>query len=121
MDIIVKGRTRLGVNTVRFPTPGGGKAAFLDTSDADATAEDIAEGKTAYVNGSKITGTSGAATVPFVHGEFHTGSAAGVQTVEIPYEGASAMMLVDVEDRDRVADLVISMLPELPELKKRRK
>lgn len=40
---------------------------------------------------------------------------------EIPYEGASAMMLVDMEDRDRVADLVISMLPELPEPKKRRK
>ena len=28
----------------------------LDTSDADATAADIASGKTAYVNGVKITG-----------------------------------------------------------------
>lgn len=40
-------------------TIGGitGKLEILDTSDANATPEDLLEGKTAYVNGVKITGT----------------------------------------------------------------
>lgn len=48
-------------------------------------------------------------------------SRAVLSTSEIPYDGASEMMLVDIEDRDSVAELIVSMLPELPEPKKRRK
>lgn len=47
-------------------------------------------------------------------------SRAALSTSEIPYDGASAMMLVDIEDRDSITDLVISMLPELPTPKRRR-
>ena len=39
---------------------------------------------------------------------------------ETPYEGASPMLLVDIEDPDAVRNLVVSMLPELPEPKKRK-
>ena len=45
---LVAGNTIIGVE---------GTATSLDTSDANATAEDIAEDKTAYVKGQKITGS----------------------------------------------------------------
>ena len=36
---------------------------------------------------------------------------------ETPYEGASPMLLVDLEDGEAVSALVVAMLPELPEPK----
>ena len=47
-------------------------------------------------------------------------SRAVLQTAEIPYDGASEMLLVDIEDRQAIATLVADMLPELPAPKKKR-
>ena len=44
-----------------------------------------------------------------------------LSTVEIPYEGAASMLLVDVEDSETIAAMVESMYSELPEPKKRKR
>lgn len=56
-DISLLGAVYSDVPSVLLPKQGGGTAQFDDTTDADATASDILTGKTAYVNGVKITGT----------------------------------------------------------------
>lgn len=40
---------------------------------------------------------------------------------EVPYDGASPMLVVDVEDPDAVAEMVGAMLAELPEPRRRRR
>ena len=54
---IIAGNIRAGVTILGQ----AGSSAVVDTSDANALAADINSGKTAYVNGVKVTGTNAAA------------------------------------------------------------
>ena len=45
------------VPSISVPITGGGMASFIDTSDGDCVAEDVASGKVCYANGSRIIGT----------------------------------------------------------------
>lgn len=56
---IITGNIKSGVSILGV----SGKASVVDTADGTASARQIANGRTAYVNGSKLTGTLTAVTV----------------------------------------------------------
>ena len=84
-DKIVRGNTILGIE-------GTASTGGIDTSDADATESDIVAGKTAYVNGEKITGTvtETVATTGIVVGE---GESTPYPTYELSMDPANKLDL----------------------------
>ena len=57
-NITIAGASYPNVPSIDVPKTGGGTATFVDTSDATAFSSDIKNGKTAYIDGEKITGTA---------------------------------------------------------------
>lgn len=63
-NLIIANATYSDVPAVDITKVGGGTARFVDTSDANAAAGDIRQGKTAYVGGVKIVGTATGGVTP---------------------------------------------------------
>ena len=94
-NVTIAGASYLGVPSIEMPKTGGGTAVFVDTSDANAAAGDITKGKTAYVGGTKITGTLEASSVSVQDTKALTITSNGTVSVtpDAPYD---ALKKVDV-------------------------
>lgn len=93
-NVIINGVTYSNVPEVDIPKSGGGTAKFYDTSGADAAAEHILTGKTAYGSTGSISGNM--ANNGSTSGTI--GTKAGTVTIPAGYTSGGTVSLTNVSD-----------------------
>ena len=93
-NVIINGVTYSAVPEVDVPKQGGGTAKFFDTSGADAAAEHILTGKTAFgangsISGSMANNGSTSGTI---------GTKSGTVTIPAGYTSGGTVSLTNVSD-----------------------
>ena len=101
-NISIMGASYEDVPSVTLPKTGGGTAQFDDTTDANAIAADIAQGKTAWVNGLKLIGTAsgGGGASNIVTGTFKGTTTGAAMDINLDYSGSGYPVAVVIYPKD---------------------